>query len=502
MAVFSSPPRAANALGKLAGAASRIGALIVVLLLSACTSLLSGPQISTIQTGVGPVNAIPAGTSPQDAIIGRREHPNIIATYGGIYSHRPSEIMLARVVSRLLEAAGQPQTTFTITILDTPQVNAFALPGGFIYVTRGILALANDSSELAAVLSHEIAHVILRHARARANRVRSSELVDRVITGVLGGDVQTDQTSARARLSLAAFSQAQELAADAEGVRIAGRAGFDPGAAARFLGAMNRFSSFGVENAQNSDDFLSTHPSTPNRIQKAVEAAQGFAVLAPAEVGRAQYLAAIDGITFGDNPDQGVISGRQFIHPALKFTFSVPPRYSLQNSRNAVVAVAGDGEAVRFDSAEVPASMDLGDYLKSGWIAGLEPESVSKERYNGIEMASGTAKTDNWAFRVTALRFQGEVYRFIFATRSDSPAFELAARQTVSSFRRVRTADLSKIREVRISVVRARQGDTTESLAARMGRIPDAREQFYLINNLFAGDELVVGQQYKIVSVR
>ncbi len=483
----------------LARIASALG---LVLLLSACTSFLTGPDIATSQTGSVQVNAIPAGTNPEDAVIGRREHPNIVAAYGGVYSHRKSEIMLAQIVSRLLVAAGQPETAFTITILDSPQVNAFALPGGFIYVTRGILALANDSSELAAVLAHEIAHVTLRHARARTNRTRTSKLVDQVITGVLGGDVETDQSAARSRLSLAAFSQAQELAADAEGVRFAGRAGFDPLAAARFLGAMSRFSSFGAQNSENNNDFLSTHPSTPNRIDKVIETARGFGAPGMGEVGRASYLAAIDGITFGDSPDQGVISGRQFIHPKLKFTFSVPKRYNLQNSQSAVVGVAGDGEAMRFDSAKVPQSMNLDDYLKSGWIAGLDPQSVRLERYNGVEMASGTAKTEKWAFRVTALRFDGQVYRFIFAARSDSAEFERAALQTIASFKRVRSADLSKIRQVRIALIRARASDTTETLAARMGQIPNARELFYLINNLYAGDELVVGQQYKIVSVR
>lgn len=168
-------------------AALRTGAVLLMATLAACSTLLGGTDITTLQTGSGQIQAVPAGTDPEDAVIGRREHPLIVSAYGGIYSHRRTEIMLARVVSRLLGAANQSQNDFTITILDSPQVNAFALPGGYIYVTRGILALANDSSELAAVLAHEIAHVILRHARARTERVATTQLVDQVITGVLGG---------------------------------------------------------------------------------------------------------------------------------------------------------------------------------------------------------------------------------------------------------------------------------------------------------------------------
>src|SRR5690606_24504533 len=99
---------------------------------------------------------------------------------------------------------------------------------------------------------------------------------------------------------------------------------------------------------------------------------------------RAEYMAAVAGITYGDSPTNGVVVGRKFIHPGLKFTFSVPANYQLQISRGAVVGVAGDGEAVRFDSAEVPASMSLADYLKSGWIAGLRPESVTATNQSGF----------------------------------------------------------------------------------------------------------------------
>ncbi len=480
----------------------RFAIVLMVFSLAACSSILGGGGVLTTQTGDGQIQAVPGGTDPEDAVIGRREHPLIVANYGGVYSHRRTEIMLARIVSRLLAAANQSQTSFTITILDSPQVNAFALPGGYIYVTRGILALANDASELAAVLAHEIAHVTLRHARERTSRVATSKLVDQVISGVLGGDPETDQTVARSRLSLAAFSQAQELAADEEGVKIAGLAGFDPHAAGRFLGTMARFSNFAEGGSEGGDDFLATHPSTPNRIQRAVQIARSFGAPGLGETDRAGYLAAIDGIAFGDNPDEGAVVGQQFIHPTLKFTFTAPSRYTLQNSQTAVVGVAGDGEAVRFDSAQVPPGMALTDYLKSGWIAGLDEASVISKRRNGVDMASGVARTEQWAFRVTAVRFEGEVYRFIFAARENSAEFVQAAEETVSSFRRVRTADLRSIRTVSVKIVTARRGETADSLADRMGRIPEARETFYILNNLFAGDELIPGQSYKIVDVK
>lgn len=477
--------------------------LVVVLLIGGCVRLLGEPDISISQTGSRPTaNAVPAGTDPEDEVIGRREHPRIIANYGGVFSSRKAEVMVARIAGRLLSVTNQGSTNFTVTILDTPDVNAFALPGGYIYVTRGILALANDESELAAVLAHEMAHVTLRHARARSNRTRTSEIVDRVITGVLGGNIETDQTAARSRLSLAAFSQAQELSADKEGVKISGRSGYDPHAAARFLGAMGRFADLAAKGEDSSDDFLSSHPSTPDRIQKAIESARSFGAPGIGVTNRDGYLAAIDGLSFGDSPNQGVIIGRKFVHQSLNFTFTVPGGYSLQNSQAAVVAVAGDGEAVRFDSAEVPESMGLEDYLRSGWIAGLKPETIRTMRHNNIDMATGEAQTDEWIFRVSVVRFDGEVYRFIFAAKTDGAQFAKAAEDTLKSFRRVTSRDTAGIRKTSVELVTARAGDTTTSLARKMGKVDNASELFLVLNNLFPGDPIIAGQKYKIVTVK
>ncbi|MHA6688934.1 M48 family metalloprotease [Devosia sp. A449] len=477
----------------------RSGVLVVSLLaLGACTSL-TGTNVAVSQTGDNPAPAVvPAGTEPDDVVIGRREHPRIIAAYGGVYSDRPAEIMVARIVGRLLAAANQPNAQFQVTILDSSEVNAFALPGGYIYVTRGILALASDTSELSAVLAHEIAHVTLRHARARTNRTRTTQIVDRVITGVFGGDTSTDATANRTRESMAAFSQNQELEADREGIKFAGKAGYDPQAAARFLGVMSRFASFSA-GENGGEGFLSSHPSTPARIQKALDTAKTMFGQAQLETDRAGYLASISGLTFGDSPAQGSIVGRRFIHTASKFTFTVPDGYTLQNSQSAVVGVAGDGEAVRFDSADVQANVGLADYLKSGWIAGLKADSVKTQSFNGIEMASGLAQTDQWFFRVSVMRLDGQVYRFIFAAKSDSARFAQGADATLQSFRRASAADLGQVRKVALRVVTAKAGDSADSLARQMAGLSRGSELFYIINDLYPGDSVVAGEKYKVV---
>ena len=483
----------------------RAAALLAALVpLSGCVGVFSGNANTAATTADqnSPVNT-PTGEDAEDAVIGQREHPRIIATYGGLYSDRPAEIMIAHIAGRLLTAADQPNSQYTVTILDTADVNAFALPGGYIYVTRGILALANDTSEIAAVLAHEIAHVVLHHARARSNKQRTDQIVDKVMTGVLGGAVTDAQVEAQSRLSMAAFSQQQELEADKKGIEIAGKAGYDPFAAARFLSAMGRFSKFSSGDAAQADDFLSSHPSTPDRIEKAGETARTeFGAPGAGEHDRDGYMAAVDGLSFGASPQQGAILGQRYVQPALKFTFTVPNGYTLQTAQSAVVGVAGDSEAVRFDSAEVPESMSLTDYLKSGWIAGLDPSSVTEARVNGMDTASGAAKTEQWSFRVSVARFDGQVVRFIFAAKADSDRFDKGADATLQSFRPTTSTDLGQIRKVSIKVIVAKSGDSAASLAQRMAALSRGIDLFYILNNLLPGDPVTAGQKYKIITVQ
>ena len=471
-------------------------------LLAGCSSVL-GPGVAVTTTNGQMAPLVSETGDASDDVAGAREAPGIIASYGGIYSDRPAEIMLAQIVSRLLGAANQPNAKFTVTILDTSDVNAFALPGGYIFVTRGILALANDQSELAAILAHEISHVILHHSQARTERAKTTDLVDKVVSGVFGSDPSTDQSANKAKLSFAAFSQAQELAADKSGIQIAGRAGFDPYAAARFLSAMGRFAQYQQGTADQGDDFLSSHPSTPDRVQKANDIARmTFGPPGTGDQDRQDYMAAIDGMVFGDSPSQGAIAGQRFIQPTLKFTFTVPVGYKLQVTPGAVVGVASDGEAVRFDSAEVPQTMALGDYLKSGWIAGLQPQTVAQQSVNGFDAASGVAATDQWNFRVQVVRFQGKVYRFIFAARIDSELFARGADQTIKSFRSTTGDDLRQVRKVTVKTVVAGPVDSADSLARKMGPVNDAANLFYILNDLYPGDPVVAGQSYKVVAVQ
>ena len=182
-------------------------------------------------------------------------------------------------MDRLVAASERPNLKYQVSILNSPAINAFALPNGHLYVTRGLIALANDKAELASVLAHEMGHVIARHAEIREEQAKEAAVVSHVVSDVLSDPQLGALALAKSKLTLAAFSRAQEFEADGIGVGISARAGFDPYGASRFLADMQRNADLkpaGDHIDPRTQDFLSTHPSTPARIKNALNNARQF----------------------------------------------------------------------------------------------------------------------------------------------------------------------------------------------------------------------------------
>ena len=435
----------------------------------------------------------------------QREHSRILAAYGGAYQDPKLEGLLTQTVDRLVAASERPNLRYKATILNSPAINAFALPNGQLYVTRGLLALANDTSELASVLSHEMAHVVARHAAIREDQVRQAALVSRVASDVFNDPQMGAMALARSKIALASFSRAQELEADGVGVGISARAGFDPYGAVRFLTAMGRNAELRQPTNNGVDprflDFLSSHPATPDRLKIARANARQFT--APGDVARDKegYLAGIDGMSYGEDPSEGYVRGRRFLHPRLGFTFTAPDRFTLENTAQAVLGVRDNGNlALRLDVVRVPAEQALGQYLGSGWIENVDDRSIEEFEINGLPTATATAKGDQWSFRLYAIRFGAEVYRFIFAAKQLTPDADRAFRYSVTTFRRMTETEINQARPLRLHVVTVQHGDTPERFAGRMPLVDRPLERFLIINGLNQGDALKPGDRVKIVT--
>jgi predicted Zn-dependent protease len=465
---------------------------------------LALPGCATYVNGYRPVSLPELPKQAETLPPNQREHQRILATYGGAYQDARLETVITQLVDRLVAASERPDLKYKVTILNSPAINAFALPNGQLYVTRGLLALASDGAELASVLSHEMAHVIARHAAMREDQARQASLISRVATDVFNDPQMSALTLAKSKLALAGFSRSQELEADGIGVGIASRAGYDPYGAVRFLSAMGRNSSLRPAGGSGADprllDFLSSHPATPDRVKNAQANARQYTAPGAGNRDKAAYLAAIDGLSYGEDPSEGFVRGRRFLHPKLGFTFMAPEGFTLDNTAQAVLGVKeGGGQALRLDVVRVPAEQSLGEYLTSGWMENVDAQSVQDASINGLAAATAVAKGDQWNFRLYAIRFGSEAYRFIFATKSKLPDADQSFRESVETFRRLSLSEMSGAKPLRLKVVTVGSGETAEGLAHRMATADRRLERFLVINGLEAGEALKPGDKVKIV---
>src|SRR6195952_1041294 len=249
--------------------------LCVALTLSACGNI-GRLEAAAPSSAIWPVK--PNRTVAQTPA-SEREHERILSPHGGAYDDPKLEALIGKTVDRLVAASDRPDQAYKVTILNSGAVNAFALPTGQLYVTRGLIALASDTSELSSVLSHEMAHVLAKHASIREDQARQAAVVTRVVTDMGNDPDLTALALAKTKLTMASFSRAQEFEADGIGVGISARARFDPFGASRFLTSMERNAALKAGKASldpSPQDFLSSHPATPERVQNAQNSARQF----------------------------------------------------------------------------------------------------------------------------------------------------------------------------------------------------------------------------------
>ena len=310
---------------------------------------------------------------------------------------------------RIAKQSEQPQGPWTFTVLDSPVVNAFAVPGGYIYVTRGLIALANDEAELAGVIGHEIGHVTGEHTAQRQERAGIAQLG--IFAATLGAallGVGNQAVQAVNQLGntvgqgyVAGFSRTQEFEADRLGVRYISKTGYDPLAQADFLESLQRTTELqsritGGSYNPNRVDFLSTHPATAQRVREAVAAARrdGVAVPDGAPRNQSRFFGEIAGMTYGDSAEQGLVRGRTFSHPKLRFSFTVPQEFTIQNSAAQVRAAGPNGSGLIFDGAKAT-NGGVDQYIARVWAPSIAKQArtgqlANLQRFtvNGLAAAS------------------------------------------------------------------------------------------------------------------
>ena len=417
--------------------------------------------------------------SQEDHDFGAEQHPQLLASFGGEYGGEENDYV-KRLGGKMAAAAGlDDQCTFTLVNSDV--VNAFAVPGCFIYVTRGLMGIVTSEAELASVLGHEIGHIVASHS-ARQQRRSIWQALGVIVISLAGSERLTQLASTAATFLGLRYSRSQEYEADDLGIRYVSAAGYDPYAAADMLAALGRQAQYlasigGRDAAKAMPEWASSHPLTNKRVSRAKETA-GAAGMAPDALpeNEAAYLNHVDGLLYGDDPEQGFVLGRRFAHPVMRIGFEAPEGFTLTNSPQAI-ALAGPGEMRgEFGGGELRGG-DLGDYARRlvGEVFGDMPAAVGSAQaltVNGLPalIIPAEIQTEGGTMRLAMAVYDaggGRAYHFVMASPlADSNM--VAIERLFASFRLLGAEEIARLRPRVIRVVTVGPGDSAASLAGRM----------------------------------
>jgi predicted Zn-dependent protease len=494
----------------------RLRTLLMVLLLPGLALVPACSQVTNPATGESQYTTL---TPEQEQQIGEQEHPRILQQFGGEYPDPALQAYVDEIGASLAAVSELPDLEFTFTLLNSEVANAFALPGGYVYITRGLMTLAENEAEMAGVLGHEIGHVTARHAAQRQTQATGAGLL--ATLGTIGAAILGGETAGRlaqqvagvgAQAYVASYSREQELEADMLGIRYLARAGYDPQAMATFLKKLDDASSLdrAIEGQEGDPaaSWFATHPRTLERVEEvAAQAGDGDGRRA-----REAYLERIDGIIYGADPRQGFVRGRAFIHPELAFAFEAPDGFQLQNTPVAVLGQDREGRLMIFTAADTE-GRDLDDYVAGPGLRqiarqfGAEvtaPRSVQNFRVGDLPAASASASLrqgDRLAdVGLAAIDAGQRTYQFIFLTQGNMGREAARAfQETVTSFRGLSRQEAARFPPRRIQVVEVERGEEAADLARRMDVEARPEDRFVVLNELALEDGLEPGERVKLV---
>lgn len=467
------------------------------------TAMAQAQQVPVVQT-----------ISAADKAEGAKAHPQLLEEFGGAMKG-PQATYVEGVGKAIAvqSGLGNAKSDFTVTLLNSPVNNAFAIPGGYIYVTRELVGLMNNEAELAGVLGHEVGHVAAQHQKKRQSAAQKNAILG-VLGGVLSGVLLGNNTLGKlgqqvfaqgSQMLTLKYSRGQETEADNLGIAYLKKAGYDPramGAVLQSLSNQNALEAQLQGTTNRVPEWASTHPADGPRIK----AALARAGTNPTGVtNRDRFLAGIDGIMWGDDPHQGVVDGRKFVHPDMGFAFEAPQGFYLVNGTRAV-AISGQSGKGELAGAEYKGDLDAyvnGVFAELGKQSNvsLKPDTIQHTKVNGLPAGYALMRTNSDSGAVDVMVFAYEfsptqaVHFLTIAQADGTTAFD----SMFASMRRITPAEAAAIKPRKVSVVTVKKGDTVQSLSSRMAYADHQLDRFLVLNGLNSGAQLVPGQKLKLV---
>jgi predicted Zn-dependent protease len=478
-----------------------------LLLLSAAALVASGTAV-TAQYAVRSLD-------PRLVAEARQEHTQVVEQYGGAETG-PRAAYVDEVGHRVAAFSGveNPAGTYRFTLLNSAVENAFSVPGGYIYITRQLMTLMDDEAELAFALGHEVGHVAAAHAQQREQAERRAvrqQLPWILLGGIFGGNfgnAVANRGLLRAELQTLSFSREQEYQADDLGLRYLVAAGYNPSGGAEILGALTRNSALQArvqgKDSRKLPEWAMTHPLSENRMQRAFAEAQSTGRLGTGITNRDAFLQRIDGMFVDDDPAQGVIDGRTFLHPDLRIQFTVPLGYLMDNGTRAV-DISGSAGQAQFGGGRYNGTLENYIYSALQELLGDRRVPIPQPRrtvINGIPAAFTVTRTrtSSGVVDLAVVAYQwapGTVYHFVTLTSGGAGLGQFAS--MVQSIRKITPSEAAAIRPRVIDVVTVAPGDTVQSLSSRMAYRDFKMERFVSLNGLSPGARLAAGQKVKLI---
>ena len=443
--------------------------------------------------------------------LGARQHPQLLAEFGGAY--RAPEADYARRVGEKIAAAADLEGECTFTLVNSDVVNAFAVPGCYIYVTRGLMGIVNSEAELASVLAHEVGHIVAAHNRRQQRRSLWRSIGVWAVGTITGSEDLTRIAGQAAEYFTLRYSRKQEYEADDLGVRYLAEAGYDPYAAGDMLDALGRHEQYmgrtrGRDQARAIPEWARTHPLAGNRVERAAQtaAATGIADGALPEL-EVPYLSELDGLLYGDDPAQGFVDGRRFAHPVMRIGFEAPPGFTLTNSPQAILIEGPDGLRGEFGGNPMPAGglKAYAEGLIRALLRGAPAQAGPAEPIlvNGVPalLVPVLVRTGQGEIELSIAAYDGGdggAYHFIMVgPPADSSPNAIAA--LFGSFRLLSPEEARSLRPRLIRTVRVGPGQTAASLAAFMAS-DHPLDHFLMLNGRSPRQALKPGELVKVVT--
>lgn len=473
------------------------------------TSCLALLLIAASACSINPVSKMPEVTLltvEQEKKIGEEEAKKVEQEMG-LLDDTALNSYADALGQRLAKESPRQDVPYQFHVVDMIEPNAFALPGGYVYVTRGLLALVNTEDELAGVVGHEIGHVAARHTVQRISRQGPFALVTNLVSGVTGffvpvvGNIVGGVGNLAQGIVFSPYSRSQESQADEVGQEMAAKAGYDPVGLANFLTTLGREEAL-LSDGPRKPSFFDSHPATPKRVEETTKHAKDLKPVSrePISPSHEAFLAKLDGLVVGQRAANGIVKGQAYRHPDLNFFLQLPESWNVDNTPIQLAAAPKDGDRAVIVRAVAEGSdpMDGARALEKAAKSSSLVSKTTPTTINGLPAARTQVGDSKLTVDLTWIAHGGKIYQIAgIAYTKDFDTVLPLFRNVAQSFRPLSPEERSAIREKKIRLVKARAG---ENLAALLARSPSAwkANQVAVANGLTGTETLREGQVIKI----